>query len=201
LIVTFEAFIPSRWPATPSTTIKPILLAELIVAVMPLPRVALPVNSTSAIVKGDGGMNKSALLTATPFGVATAILPEPDCGTVMSTLVVLDELTIVSVVLTVTRLLISMGSKFTPVIVTVVPGCAMEGEKPVIAGSPKALAPTVKAVALVAEPAGVVTEIVPVVAPTGTETTSFVALDDATVAAVPLNATVFWLGVALNPVP
>jgi hypothetical protein len=94
-----------------------------------------------------------------------------------------------------------MGSKFTPVIVSDAPGCAMEGEKPVIAGSPKALAPTVKAVALVAEPAGVVTEIVPVVAPTGTETTSFVALDDATVAAVPLNATVFWLGVALNPVP
>jgi hypothetical protein len=53
----------------------------------------------------------------------------------------------------------------------------------------------------VADPAGAVTAIDPVVAPAGTVVTICVAVDAVTVAFVPLNVTVFWPGVALNPVP
>jgi hypothetical protein len=60
---------------------------------------------------------------------------------------------------------------------------------------------TVKGVLLVAEPPGAVTETGPVVAPVGTTVTISVGLDDATVAATPLKVTVFWLLVALKPVP
>ena len=50
---------------------------------------------------------------------------------------------------------------------------------------------TVNGPLLVAEPVGVVTAIGPVVAPLGTVTTSWVAVAEDTVAAVPLNVTVF----------
>jgi hypothetical protein len=59
----------------------------------------------------------------------------------------------------------------------------------------------VNADGLVAEPPGAVTAIEPVVAPVGTVVTICVAVDEVTVADVPLNVTVFWPGVALNPVP
>src|SRR2546430_6662550 len=75
----------------------------------------------------------------------------------------------------------------------------MVGVKPEIVGA--FALPTVKDFALVAEPPGAVTEMVPVVAPEGTVTTSWVAVADATVATVPLNFTVSWLGVVLYPVP
>ncbi len=54
---------------------------------------------------------------------------------------------------------------------------------------------------LVADPFGEVTEIVPAVAPGGTVATSWVVVAEVTVAVVPLNITVFWLGVGLNPAP
>jgi hypothetical protein len=60
---------------------------------------------------------------------------------------------------------------------------------------------TVKDVVLVAVPLGVVMVIGPVVAPEGTLVTIRVKVAEVTVAAIPLNATVFWLAVALNPVP
>ena len=55
--------------------------------------------------------------------------------------------------------------KFVPLIVTMVPAGPLVGVKPVIVG---ALAPTVKLLALVAVPPGVVTLSGPVVAPAGT---------------------------------
>jgi hypothetical protein len=60
---------------------------------------------------------------------------------------------------------------------------------------------TVKAILLVAEPAGAVTAIGPEVAPEGTVTTSWVGAAEVTVAVVPLKVTVFALGVSLNPIP
>jgi hypothetical protein len=63
------------------------------------------------------------------------------------------------------------------------------------------VAVTVKDALLVAEPDGDVTAIGPVAAPPGTVATIWVAADELTVAAVPLNVTVFSLGVALKPVP
>jgi len=67
-------------------------------------------------------------------------------------------------------------------------------------GAPGAV-PTVNEVLLVADPAGVVTVIGPVVAPAGTLVTIWLGLDEITVAAVPLKATVFWAAVVLNAVP
>ena len=60
---------------------------------------------------------------------------------------------------------------------------------------------TVKLAVLVAVPAEVVTLTVPVVAPDGTETTREVTAALVTVAAVPLNFTVFCDGVELKAVP
>ena len=54
--------------------------------------------------------------------------------------------------------------KFVPLIVTLVPAVPLVGAKPVIVG---ALAPTVKLLALVPVPLGVVTLIGPVVTPDG----------------------------------
>lgn len=76
----------------------------------------------------------------------------------------------------------------------------MFGVKLVIVGAPVAER-TVKAALLVFEPPGDVTPIGPVVAPEGTVATMLVVVDDVTVAVVPLNVTVFWLGVVLKPVP
>ena len=60
---------------------------------------------------------------------------------------------------------------------------------------------TVKFVALVAVRAVTVTEIVPVVAPTGTVTVMLVAVEAVTIAAVPLKLTVLFAGVVLKFVP
>src|SRR5215831_2403141 len=84
--------------------------------------------------------------------------------------------------------------------VTGSPARPTEGVNPVIVGAP-AVEVTTNDELLVAEPPGAVTLIAPLVAPTGTFTTNWLAVADATVAAVPLNVTVFWLGVVLNPIP
>ena len=52
-----------------------------------------------------------------------------------------------------------------------------------------------------AEPAGDVTVIGPLVAPAGTDVTIWFEVEEVTLALVPLKLTVFWLGVLLNPVP
>jgi hypothetical protein len=102
--------------------------------------------------------------------------------------------------LTFTTSLIGAGSNPVPVMVTGVPGIPLVGLKFVIVGAPVPLV-TVKGDELVAIPEGAVTVTAPVVAPLGTVTVSWVALADVTVAAVPLNVTVFWLVVAPKPVP
>src|SRR5437764_6726832 len=84
--------------------------------------------------------------------------------------------------------------------VTLVPGTPMVGEKLVIAGAPL-VAVTAKEVVLVADPPGAVTPIGPVLAALGTANTRLVAVDEVTVAVVPLNLTVLLPGVELNPVP
>jgi hypothetical protein len=65
-------------------------------------------------------------------------------------------------------------SKFVPVIVRAVPDVPMVGVKLVIVGSVEVV--TVKGVLLVAEPAGVVTTMGPVVAPAGTVVRIWVAV-------------------------
>ena len=96
------------------------------------------------------------------------------------------------------RIIRILGVILGAVMVTVVPAGPTVGVKPVIVGSTAASA---NDVLLVAEPLGVVTVIVPVVAPAGTVVSIWLAVDDVAVAVTPLNCTVFWLGVVLNAVP
>ena len=132
--------------------------------------------------------------------MVTEIFPDPATGVVVARLAALDELTAELTILNVALLFDATVSKFVPVIVTGVPGVAIAGLNPEIAGAPFG-GDTINEVLLVAEPAGEVTLIVPVVAPAGTVVMICVAVEEVTAAAAPLKVTVFWLGVALNPVP
>jgi len=87
-----------------------------------------------------------------------------------------------------------------PVTVIDVPTVPTVGEKLLMVGIP-AFDATTKFVALVPVPLGLVTLIVPVLAPEGTVTESEVVVAAVTVAAVPLNVTESELVVVLNPVP
>ena len=80
-------------------------------------------------------------------------------------------------------------SKFVPVIDRLVPCVPIVGVKFVIVGAVEVL--IVNGLVLVAEPVGEVTEMGPVAAPAGTLVTICVAEADVTVAATPLNVTVF----------
>ena len=85
-------FILTLCRATPSNKIIPILLAVVMVTVLVSPRDILPVTSTSAAVKGDGGTKKSPVLVALPAGVATEIRPEvARLGTLVEIAVVVAE--------------------------------------------------------------------------------------------------------------
>jgi hypothetical protein len=84
--------------------------------------------------------------------------------------------------------------------VTAVPGVPAVGEKLLMVGVPET-ATTVNGTVLDTGLPVVATEIAPVVAPVGTVVTILVAVEETTVAAVPLKVTVFWLGVVLKAVP
>ena len=75
----------------------------------------------------------------------------------------------------------------------------MVGVNPVTVGTDELV--TVNEALLEAVPAGAVTLIGPVVAPDGTVVSILVEVDEVTVAVMPLNLTVFWLGVVLKLVP
>jgi hypothetical protein len=147
-------------------------------------------------------MKKSAALVTAPPGVSTRIFPEPTAdGTVAVRLVGVAALTGASrKVLNFTLSLMGAGSKLVPVMAIDVPMGPMVGVKLVMVGAPPVVV-TTKLVLLVAEPPCAVTLIVPVVAPAGTLVTMELMEDEVTVAVTPLNVTVFWLGVALKPVP
>ena len=100
-------------------------------------------------------------------------------------------------VFTISRSLAGVRSKFAPLIVTNVLGATAVGENEEMLGFPDEEV-TVNEAELVTVPAGAVTEIVPVVAPDGTVTTSCVAEALLIVAVVPLNFTVSLAGVALK---
>jgi hypothetical protein len=160
-----------------------------------------PVYSTDAAVYGNGGIKKSAALTAFPCAVVTEIRPEADTsGTVVLRLVAVADVTDEAVVLNLRAFSDGVVAKLVPVTVTAVPGAPILGLNPVIVGAPVDDV-TVKTELLLAEPPGEVTAIAPVVAPLGTLVTIFVVVDDVTEAVTPLKVTVFWLGVALKPVP
>jgi hypothetical protein len=138
-------------------------------------------------VKFDG-------LVAVPPGVVTAIGPVlAPLGTVA--VIFPAEFTVNVVALVPLNLTALAFLKFVPVIVTDAPTLPLRGEKPEIVGAGM----TVKLLGLVAVPAGVVTLIGPVVAPSGT--TAVILVDEFTVdvALMPLKVTP--IGVPVKRVP
>jgi hypothetical protein len=197
VIVTALMLSPTRWPATASKTTRPICPAVPRVAVLASPRAMRPVNPTSVVAYGGGGMKRSVALVPLPAGVATFRRPDAvPPGTWIPIVVEVAVSTRTPVTFAVTRFDVRVDSKLVPVIETVVPATATPGVKLVMVGTPPLLT-TVNDMALVAEPKGVVTPIGPVVAPAGTVTMRRFDEAEVTVAATPLNVTVFWPGVAL----
>jgi hypothetical protein len=133
-------------------------------------------------------------LVAVPAGVTTVILPvvAPD-GTVA--VIFVDELTM-NVADTPPNLTAVAPVKFVPLIVTDVPTGPLFGEKDVIVGAPPPV--TLKFVELESVPAGVVTEILPLLAPAGTVAVIFVSELIVNAADVPANFTDV---AAVNPEP
>jgi hypothetical protein len=157
----------------------------------------------SVAVSGDGGTKKSPLLVPLPKAVVTETRPEPvPVGTVADIDVLLDELIAPRLILNLRSFLLGVGSKLVPLTVTAVPGVPTVGVKPLTVGKPFVEGDvTMNELALDDDPDGALIPIGPVVAPEGTTATSCVGAAETTVAGVPLNVTVFWLGVALKPVP
>jgi len=148
------------------------------------------VTATSEVAKPTGGTKKSSLLVAVPFAVVTAIFPEPlNVGTLVEILVEVAELTKAFVILSLVLFLVAVVSKFVPVTVILVPLVPMVGEIAEIVGVEEDV--TVKEVALETEFPETVTWMTPVVAPLGTVVIIRVAVEEVTVAAVPLKVTVF----------
>jgi len=110
-------------------------------------------------------------------------------GIVEDTDVVVLDATTAAVAFSVKELLDGVVWKLEPVNVNAAPGLAMEGVTLVIVGP--ADVPTVKAVALFAEPDGEVTDITPVAALGGTLTVSWLMVAAETAAETPLNVTMF----------
>ena len=120
-----------------------------------------------------------------PAGVVSEIFPDvAPAGTDVVRAVGVAAVTIDRVPLKATRLPVGVLSKLLPEIFTVVPAVPMVGVKLAITGASE---PTVNGVLVIAVPDGLMTVIGPVVAPDGTLVTICVALDDVTVAFVPLN--------------
>src|SRR5438094_4118388 len=120
-------------------------------------------------------MYRSVDAVALPPTVRTTSGPEAESGgTLTVMLVAVPAVTVANVVLKVTSSLVSVVSKFVPVIDTVPAGSTTAGENPVIVG---AALPKVKTPVLVELPPGAVTVIVPVVAPVGTLVTICVVVD------------------------
>src|SRR5262245_14870173 len=120
-------------------------------------------------------MKKSAVLTAVPAGVATVMRPDvPPAGAVALSAVGDAPWTGASDVLKNTLFVALSGAKSAPAIaVSVAPAVPTVGVNPVMRGATSDV--TTNAVLLDADPPGLVTRMDPVVAPTGTVTTIWVA--------------------------
>lgn len=120
------------------------------------------------------------------IGVVTEMTPlVAPWGMVVTIVAEFAEAIIASLPLTLTVLLLAIGSKFCPVIVTVIPTGPLVGVKLVTTDETS----TIKFVALVAVPAEPAMTIFPVVAPLGTTAVIVVALLIVKIAALPLSVT------------
>src|SRR5262245_20797583 len=143
-----------------------------------------PLAGSKEPIVGAGGRTVNTPKQPVPPGVVTQICPvEAPAGTVVSIRVFDATLKIATTPLKVTLV---APARSAPVIVTFVPTVPLVGANEVIVG---AGGMTVKSPALVAVPPGVVTVILPLVAPTGTDVLIWVPEATVKVANVPLNFT------------
>ena len=132
--------------------------------------------------------------------VATFTAPDPaDAGTDHDKLEAVAAVTSARVRSTTNPSFVVVVSNFEPDTVIGVPAAAIVALTLVIFGAFGGT--TVNDIALVADPAGAVTFTVPVVVPAGAVTTSCDGSAEVTFACLPLNVTVSWLAVVLNPAP
>ncbi len=148
-------------------------------------------------------VKSEVLVAAVVFELTvTEILPVvAPVGTVVVNWVVVAAVTVATVPLKDIVLLLGVVLKFVPVTITVAPITPPEGEKEVIEGGFVVAVVTVKSVAEVTEFEFTVTEILPVVAPDGTTTVSWLVEAAETEAFVPLNVTLLPEAVVLKLVP
>ena len=141
------------------TAVAPVKAVPLIVTVLPTG----PLVGVKLVIVGAGITVKAAALVAVPPGVLTLIWPlVAPLGTVAA--IEVAEVTVKVTALVPLNRTSEAPVKFVPVIVTLVVTGPLAGVKLVTVGA----GITVKAVALVAVPPGVVTLIWPLVAPLGT---------------------------------
>ena len=180
-----------RCPAVPSKISSP---AHPFPATVTVPVLPIDILASALLAKTcpAGATKKSPLLTVEPVGVVTVSRPAvAACGTVTDSELAVAEVTAAYPRLIFTLLFAATVEKFPPLIVRVPPPLVSTvGVKLVMNGADAAV-PTVNEFELVVEPRGLVTLIVPFVAPDGTVVTIWVVVDDTTVARVPLNFTVF----------
>lgn len=186
----------------PATTAKEALVPPKVTLIVPVKFVPLtvtfvptgPLVGLNDEIVGAGCVTvKAVALVAVPTGVVTTIVP---VDAPLGTVAVNDVLeTTVNVALVPPKVTFVVPVKPLPVIVTFVPTGPLVGLNDEIVG---AGCVTVKAVALVAVPPGVVTAIVPVAAPLGTIAVSDVSETTVNAALVPANVT---LVAPVNPMP
>src|SRR5262245_33554519 len=142
-----------------------------------------PLVGVKELIVGDPTTVKLVPLVAIPPGVVTEMGPVvAPVGTAAVICVAESTVKLAFVPLNLTEL---APVRFVPVMTTLVPTGPLVGVKLLIVGEPI----TVKLLALVAVPPGVVTEIGPVVAPVGTVAVICVAESTVKLAFVPLNLT------------
>jgi hypothetical protein len=154
----------------------------------PFPGLKLAIEGVGETLKLD------PVAIVIPFTVIDIGPETAPAGTLVAILDVVDVLTEANVPLNEIE---GVVMKFVPVIVTAVPTAPLAGLKPVTVG----VGNTVKLVALEIVTPLTVTEILPVVAPTGTLAVMLLVVDAVTVADVLLNFTTLLAGVVLKFVP
>ena len=139
-------------------------------------------------------MKFDALLIVMPLTVRVIGPVAAPEGTEVVILVDEDAVTVAEIPLKVTELLAGVVLKFVPEMVTVAPSAPLAGVNPVKVG----VGATVKLFVLKIVMPFRVKEILPVVAPIGTEVVILVAVEAVTVAATPLKVKMLSSGIALK---
>lgn len=170
-------------------------MAPKFVPLMVTEALTAPLEGVNPVRLGVGNTLKSVALTRLIPLVVKEIFPVvAPAGTVVIIVEASEELTVADVLLNSKAVIVP---KLVPEIVTETDTAPLDGVNPVIVG----VGNTVKSPELVTVTPLVVTEILPVVAPGGTEVVIEDEVEAVTVAVVPLKSTTFSAGVVLKFAP